>query len=153
MHALELKVPPVVVVLITTSVMVVLAQAAPSLGFEMPARNGVALGLVLMGAAVAIAGVVAFRRAHTTVNPMQPQTSAALVQSGPYRFTRNPMYLGMLLGLGGLGVWLSNVLALLLLPAFVLYMNRFQIEPEERTLAAIFGGRFVTYQAAVRRWL
>lgn len=153
MHALELKVPPVVVVLITASVMVAIAQAAPTLGFAMPARNGVALGLALMGAAVAIAGVVAFRGAHTTVNPMQPQTSAALVQSGPYRFTRNPMYLGMLLGLAGLGVWLSNVLALLLLPAFVLYMNCFQIEPEERALAAIFGGRFVTYQAAVRRWL
>jgi protein-S-isoprenylcysteine O-methyltransferase Ste14 len=75
------------------------------------------------------------------------------VRSGVYSFTRNPMYLGFLLVLVGWATFLSNALAFLILPAFILYMNRFQIEPEERALASLFAEEFVAYKSRVRRWL
>jgi protein-S-isoprenylcysteine O-methyltransferase Ste14 len=98
-------------------------------------------------------GVVSFRRAGTTVNPLQPEATSALVVSGIYRRTRNPMYLGMLLVLLGWAVLLAHALGFALAAAFVPLMNRLQIGPEERTLTATFGPAFAAYQSAVRRWL
>jgi protein-S-isoprenylcysteine O-methyltransferase Ste14 len=84
---------------------------------------------------------------------MNPGASSSLVIRGVYTLTRNPMYLGFLLVLVGWAVFLSNTLAFLLLPVFILYMNRFQITPEERALASLFGQEFVVYKSRVRRWL
>ena len=111
------------------------------------------LWIVLAGALTSLLGVVSFRRAGTTVNPMTPESSSSLVVSGIYKLTRNPMYLGFLLALLGWTIFLSNVPALLCLPAFILYMNRFQIAPEERALAALFGQVFTAYKENTRRWL
>jgi protein-S-isoprenylcysteine O-methyltransferase Ste14 len=97
--------------------------------------------------------VVSFRRAKTTVNPMTPDAASSLVVSGIYRYTRNPMYLGFLLILTGWAALLSNMLALAVLPAFVVFMNRFQISPEERVLASLFPVDYAEYRARVRRWL
>jgi protein-S-isoprenylcysteine O-methyltransferase Ste14 len=119
----------------------------------MPARRILAGCLALAGVSIAILGVLSFRRAGTTVNPMQPEKASSLVTSGIYRVTRNPMYLGLLLGLIAWAVFLSNVLAFLFLPAFILYLNRFQIGPEEAALTRLFGQEFVHYQSHVRRWL
>ena len=63
------------------------------------------------------------------------------------------MYLGLLVILLGWAIFLANALAFVLLPAFILYMNRFQIEPGERALASLFGQEFVSYKSCVRRWL
>jgi len=79
--------------------------------------------------------------------------SSELVVSGVYRHTRNPMYLGLLLGLLGWGVYLANAFALLLAPLFIPCMNRFQILPEERALQQAYGERFLDYCRRVRRWL
>lgn len=76
-----------------------------------------------------------------------------MVTSGVYRVSRNPMYLGFLLALAWWVVFLSHLLAFALLPLFMWYMNRFQIVPEERALAAKFGSEFTEYSRAVRRWL
>lgn len=153
MHVLELKVPPVAVVLVTAGFMWLVAWALPALGFRFPARDLVALSLALAGAVTSALGVISFRRAGTTVNPMKPESSSSLVTSGIYRLTRNPMYLGFLLVLLGWAVFLSSLPAFLFLPAFILYMNRFQIEPEERALATLFGEAFAAYKARARRWL
>jgi protein-S-isoprenylcysteine O-methyltransferase Ste14 len=111
------------------------------------------LGLVLAGAVTCLAGVFSFQRAKTTVNPMKPNSASALVASGIYKYSRNPMYSGFVLILLGWALWLSNAWALLVLPAFVLYMNRFQIWPEERALMALFGQDYREYHSRVRRWL
>lgn len=153
MHALELKVPPVAVVLFMAALMWLVARAAPAFEFALPARGFLAVGLAVTGMVASLSGVVSFRRANTTVNPMKPDSSSSLVSSGVYALTRNPMYLGFLLVLAGWAVFLSNVLGLLLLPVFVFYMNRFQIEPEEKALAILFGPAFIAYQSRVRRWL
>ena len=131
----------------------VVAWAAPAFGFAFPAHFISAMGVVVIGIAIAGMGVFSFSRAKTTVNPMKPDSSSTLVVSGIYRLTRNPMYLGILLLLIGWGIFLSNALAFLVLPGFILYMNRFQIEPEERALTRLFGQAFVTYRSQVRRWI
>jgi protein-S-isoprenylcysteine O-methyltransferase Ste14 len=153
MHVLELKVPPVAVVLFMAALMWLVARAAPVFEIALPARGFLAVGLAVTGIVVSLSGVVSFRRAKTTVNPMKPDSSSSLVSSGVYALTRNPMYLGFLLVLAGWAVFLSNVLGFLLLPVFVFYMNRFQIEPEEKALAILFGPAFNAYQSRVRRWL
>jgi protein-S-isoprenylcysteine O-methyltransferase Ste14 len=109
--------------------------------------------LAAIGVAVALSGVLAFRRAQTTVNPLKPETSAALVSTGVYSFTRNPMYLGMVLGLFAWAVYLSSVWSLLGPVVFALYITRFQIIPEERVLDRLFGASFAAYKRRVRRWL
>ena len=153
MHALELKVPPVVVVLLMAALMWLVSWAEPVFAFAFPARYFFALSFTLVGLVVGLLGTASFRRAGTTVNPTKPEASSSLVNSGVYGLTRNPMYLGLLLLLAGWGVFLSNILAFMFLPAFILYINRFQIGPEERALASRFGPVFVSYKLRVRRWL
>ena len=116
-------------------------------------RIGAALVIAAIGAAFDVAGILAFGRAKTTVNPMKPEKSAALVCSGVYRITRNPMYVGMVLILLAWAVYLTSPWALFGPLAFAAYITRFQIKPEERMLAARFGDAFANYQARVRRWL
>lgn len=106
-----------------------------------------------VGVAIILAGFLAFLRAKTTVNPLTPEATTAMVTSGIYRFSRNPMYLGFLVVLTGWAMYLSNLLAFAFLPLFVLYINRFQIVPEERALCAKFSHVFTAYKCSVRRWL
>jgi protein-S-isoprenylcysteine O-methyltransferase Ste14 len=153
MTALELRVPPVVVTLMFAGLMWTAAAVTPSLTFDVPAGRAIAGILAIAGAAVAIAGVVAFRRAATTVNPVRPDAASSLVSSGVYRLTRNPMYLGFLLALIGWAVWLAHLLSFLIVPLFVAYMSRFQIRPEEQALRARFGESFESYSRSTRRWL
>lgn len=152
MRTLELRVPPVAVVLIFAAAMAGLGLVTP-VAIHVPGGLFVAVALVLAGVAVALAGVVAFHHQKTTVNPLRPEQSSALVATGIYRFSRNPMYLGFLLALLGWSVYLRSWASVLLLPVFVAYMNRFQIQPEERALAERFGPQFLAYCASVRRWL
>ena len=153
MHVLDLRVPPLALVLLVGAAMWIVTWAVPAFGFSFPARSLFAMAVVSAGAAIAGIGIVSFRRAKTTVNPMKPDSSSALVVSGIYRLTRNPMYLGFWLILFGWAIFLSNLLAFLLLPVFIWYMNRFQIEPEEQALTSLFGQAFLSYRSRVRRWI
>jgi protein-S-isoprenylcysteine O-methyltransferase Ste14 len=153
MRFLELRIPPPIVGLIVAGGMRAVAHFAPILPLPWLARLLVAVVLVAIGAAVAVSGVMSFRRARTTVNPLKPETSAALVSTGVYSFTRNPMYLGMALALFAWAVYLSSVWALLGPVLFALYITRFQIVPEERALDGLFGAPFAAYKKRVRRWL
>ena len=150
---LELRIPPLLVWLVLAGAMLGVSSVAPQLSFTMNGSSAIALVLVVLGGALASAGVVAFRRSRTTVNPLTPGASSSVVASGVYRISRNPMYLGFLLALAGWAVYLSNAAAIVLLPAFVAYMTRFQIKPEERALLATFGSEFALYMSRVRRWV
>ncbi len=153
MRVLELKIPPVVTFLLVGGMMWVTAQAGSGGRFVLPARLPVFAVFASAGMTIALLGVVSFRRAKTTVNPLHPEAASALVVSGIYRLTRNPMYLGLLLLLLGWAVFLANALAFVFPAAYIPLMNRLQIIPEERALAAKFGEGFSTYKARVRRWL
>jgi len=153
MQALELKIPPPVVAGLTAGAMCGLSLVTPL--FDVPAllRVSSAGTLALAGVGFILTGVLSFHRARTTINPMKPDTTSALVCSGIYRVTRNPMYAGLLFILVAWAVFLSSVWALLGPVAFVCYINRFQIVPEERALAALFGTSYAAYTACVRRWM
>jgi protein-S-isoprenylcysteine O-methyltransferase Ste14 len=152
MNDLELKVPPPVVALLVAAAMWGGSLLAPSVGVSACVRVGAAIAIALAGVAIAVSGAVAFRRAGTTVNPMQPEATSSLVSSGIYRLTRNPMYAGLALVLVAWAIFLSSAWALLGPVFFVFYITRFQIRPEERALAKIFGAAYLDYRARVRRW-
>lgn len=152
MHSLELRIPPVVLLAGFAVAMGGLARWVPR-ATVMVTPWWLASLPVLAGGLVSLAGVLAFRAARTTVNPVTPDASSAIVVTGVYRLSRNPMYLGFLFALVGWASWLGNAVSALALPAFVLYMNRFQIRPEERALHARFGAAYAEYTRRVRRWL
>ena len=150
----EHKIPPPVIDLAVGLLMWALARAVPAAQLwpqgAWPFGVGAALGIALAGGLIALAGAWQFRRARTTINPLSPAKTSALVTGGVYRVTRNPMYLGMGLVLIGWGVWLGNAAAWLALPLSVLLLNTLQIKPEERLLRQRFGDAYARYAERVR---
>ena len=153
MLKLEHRVPPPLVGLLVAIAMWLLRGLPPVFALPTLLRESVSLLLVAGGVAFDFLGILAFVRQRTTVNPLRPDNASALVTAGVYRFTRNPMYVGMALLLGAWAVQLSALWPFLGPLAFVLYMNRFQIASEERALQARFGDAWSAYAARVRRWL
>jgi len=149
---LETRIPPPIVMALVAGAMWVSRLAAPGLT-GVPALRVYAMGVLVLGIACALAGVFEFRRARTTVDPLHPEKASAVVDTGIYRITRNPMYLGMLLVLVAWAIWLANPVTLVGPVLFVPYMNRFQVRPEERALLRIFGEPYRAYLGRVRRWL
>jgi protein-S-isoprenylcysteine O-methyltransferase Ste14 len=153
MLTLELRIPPPVV-----GAIVAAAMWGATTGGAAPAplsvlQMGVCAALGLAGVGFDVAGLLAFRASRTTINPLTPQRSRALVTSGVYRLTRNPMYVGMALLLSAWAVALGSPWAAAGPLAFVLYITRWQIRPEERVLQALFGPDYADYCQRVRRWL
>ncbi len=153
LQALENKVPPPLVALVFGGLMGGASLGLPGLELAWGTRLLLALPLIGAGLLFVLAGGISFRRARTTVNPLKPEAASALVTSGIYRFTRNPMYVGFALWLLAWGLYLASPLVLLGVLGFVLYMNRLQIAPEERALGRLFGADFAAYRQRVRRWL
>ncbi|QIB50236.1 isoprenylcysteine carboxylmethyltransferase family protein [Pseudomonas sp. OIL-1] len=152
MNKLELKVPPLVLVTLCMLLMWAISHLFAGLSSSIPGASALAGLLAAAGVFIAVAGVVNFRQARTTVDPTAPERATSIVSSGIYRSSRNPMYLGFALCLAAWAVWLENPPAFLVLPGFVLYMNRFQIRPEERMLSEKFGSEYSRYCQSVRRW-
>jgi len=151
----SLKIPPPIVALIVLFAMK-LARTIPSFEYgliELPYHRPIGYLLAAVGILMVIVSNRQFHRASTTVNPMRPQEASTLVTAGLFRYSRNPIYLGMaLLTLAGVAIS-QNLLNLLLVIAFVVYITLFQIRPEEQALRAKFGGAFDTYCERVRRWI
>lgn len=153
MSTLELKVPPLLVMAILAALMWLVSLVLP--GIPVPALfkfSGLAT-LTSIGVLLFAFSGTSFVRAKTTVNPTTPDASSSLVTSGIYKRTRNPMYVGCVFLLIAWGLFLSNFYSLAFSAGFVLYMNRFQIQPEERALESLFGAEFLAYKNRVRRWL
>jgi protein-S-isoprenylcysteine O-methyltransferase Ste14 len=127
-------------------------QAVRPLPTVPPAAGRIA-GLLGTGAWLALAGpsIQRFRRARTSIVPIRPTT--ALVTSGPYRYTRNPMYVGLTALYAGVAAWRDNPWALLLLPAVLTTVDRYVIAREERYLEGAFGDEYRRYRSRVPRWL
>lgn len=154
MAALELKIPPPLVGAVVAGGMYAAASFVPPVLHLPPGmRVFAALALAAVGACLDLAGLLAFRKARTTVNPLAPQRSTAMVTNGVYGLTRNPMYVGLALILLGWAVYLASPWALLGPVGFVAFITRFQIGPEERALQARFGAAYSAYCARVRRWV
>lgn len=153
MNALEHRIPPPLVMLLTAFAMWQFARLLPPLEVDDTLRLVLAGMFLVDGLFCCIAGVYCFRVAHTTVDPLHPEKASHLVTGGIYRVSRNPMYLGFAILLLAWAVFLASPWMLLGVPAFMAFITRFQILPEERTLEALFGDAFRAYKADVRRWL
>lgn len=111
------------------------------------------IGLFAISCFLLLPAVLEFYKHKTTVNPLKPQAASALVIKGVYKYSRNPMYLGMACLLAAWCVWLGNPINIVCLIGFIFYMNRFQILPEEKALEELFGEDFNQYKSQVRRWI
>jgi len=96
---------------------------------------------------------IQFKKVATTINPFTPKTTSTLVTTGIFAYSRNPMYLGMALILTGICIYLGSWLGLVAIPAFIQYIDRFQIIPEETALKGLFPQPFSEYCTQVRRWV
>ena len=108
---------------------------------------------LVIGLFFSVSGVVSFRRAKTTVNPLQPESATSLVTSGIYQHTRNPIYAGFVMYLFAWAAYLNSIWSLWLIALFMIYLHRFQILPEEKALESIFGQEFINYRSQARTWL
>lgn len=149
----ENRFPPLLMVAAFALAMAYCAGMFGALSAHFWWQGWAALALLVLGGGIMLTAARQFRQAKTTVDPLHPEAASSLVQGGVFRFSRNPMYLGMALILGAWAVFLGNALALLLVGGFVAWINRFQIAPEERALRAHFGAEFDRYMAEVRRWI
>lgn len=147
------RIPPPLVALAFALLSYVLGRLIPLGVLSLPLQSAVAAALAGLGLVIIVISVREFMRVKTTVNPIKIDEASALVTSGPFGFTRNPMYLGMLLILTGIAVWLGQLSGLIALPLFIAYITRFQIMPEEAVMRQIFGDAFVAYSRKTRRWI
>ena len=148
--SLELKVPPAVVAGLAGVAQWFLTRRRRR---TMPLGAAAAASLAAAGVTVGVQGIVGFQRARTTVHPQHPEQSTALVTDGVNARTRNPMYVAMGLGLLGVAAFTGRAVALLPIVGYVAWLDRFQVQPEERVLAERFGEVYDDYRQHVRRWV
>ena len=155
MRWLACRIPPPLLALLCGCGMAVAARRWPQWPLSLPEGTGLAVtgGLLLLAVMLEGSALWAFVRRRTTISPLQPQRSSQLVASGFYRYSRNPMYLGMLCLLLAWGLWLAQGAAFAGPLLWALWINRLQIVPEERALQARFGPSYTAYCQRVRRWL
>ena len=132
-----------------------LAQAWPVAAITLSPwlRSTLSATFAVSGLLLNLLPKLAFGRAGTTVNPLRPSTSCALVTTGLHRLSRNPMYLGHALLLLAWACWLQHPAALAGVPLYMAYITRYQIVPEERALSTVFGAAYEIYRVRIRRWL
>lgn len=147
---LNTKIPPPVYALLAAGLMYWLHQNFPIAHWL--SAPWLAIFPAVLGGALDSWALLHFTRAKTTVNPWTPHKTSHLVIHGPYRFTRNPMYSGLLLLLTAWAIWLGSVSPWLVLPLFVTLITQFQIRPEEQILRQILGEEYEAYLGQVNRW-
>ena len=108
---------------------------------------------LLFGLGIFSAAVQSFKKHKTTINPLSPDKASSLINSGIFSYSRNPMYLGMLLILLSVSFKFNISVGLFISFLFKIYITRFQIIPEEKAMAKLFGEEFITYKNQTRRWI
>ena len=118
-------------------------------------KNKIIFGssMIISGLIIILFAIILFKKYQTTITPLNPFNATKLMTHGIYKFSRNPMYLGLLLMLVGISTILNPIGGFFLIPLFVLYLNFFQIIPEENAMADLFNGEFLDYKKNVRRWI
>lgn len=150
---MHLKIPPAIVFLVSSLLLWGINTITSAYQLNIPFTRLMAYVIFAMGGLIGLSGIIAFRRNKTTVDPTMPENASKIVTTGIYRFTRNPMYLGMAIGLVGGSIYKGNPLTLLAVAIFVGYITEFQIKPEEKALRVLFGEVYENYLNSVRRWL
>ncbi|QKJ23540.1 methyltransferase family protein [Poseidonibacter lekithochrous] len=151
--SLELKIPPAAVMLFFMVLMYFISSVFSSLNIDFMFQMFLSIETAVSGFVLIVAASYVFNEKGTSINPMKPESASSLVTNGIYKFTRNPMYLGIAVILFAWLIFLGNVLNIINIVLFILYMNRYQIIPEERALEKKFGDDYLSYRTKVKRWL
>src|SRR5262245_7999430 len=145
------RIPPPVLFVLALVLVVVLHRYFPVASVIPSPWHYTGIALAALGVAFGVWPVVLFRRARTTIIPFQE--SSALITDGPYRLTRNPIYLGMVLLLIAGSVFAGSLSPFAVIPGFIVIIQRFFISTEEAMLVQRFPAQYTAYSAKVRRWL
>ncbi len=149
---MKLKVPPPIVFLFFALMMYGVSKLLNVGFFDFFGRLYLMYFLMGLAFSIGLTALIQFFTSKTTTDPRKPQKANKLVTKGLFQFTRNPMYLGLLLFLLAWGLYLGNAFNVITAALFVMYMNKFQIIPEEKALLNIFGNEYAQYCTLVRRW-
>ena len=153
MKILEKRIPPPLVAILFGFLMKLLSCCNLAIEIPMSLKILVCSCLIVLALIIDISAIISFRKFRTTINPLNPSAATKLVVNGVYKFSRNPMYLGMVLFLRARGFYLGALLTLLIIPVFIFYITHFQIIPEEKSLQKIFENDFLDYKSKVNRWI
>jgi len=151
--SLELKVIPPVQFIISSGLMFSLATYFPQYYFNLSISLPLIILLILIASVIGALALYDFRKHNTTFHPHTPEKTSTVVDSGVFAYSRNPMYISLLLVLIALGIYLQNVSSFTIIPVFIWYITRFQIIPEEKMLNKLFPNDYLLYCQKVRRWL
>ena len=146
-----IKIPPPILVLILTSLVYFSSTKLESI--YLPYRQTVSVLILIIGIVVIISPVFDFIKSKTTVNPIKFQNVNRLVTTGIYRYSSNPMYLGMILIIISTTVYYLNFLSVFSPLIFYIWINKFQISREEIFLEGKFGNEYLKYKSKTRRWI
>ena len=150
---IELKIPPPIIALISATLMWHISKITNVYSYSPDLLAPYSIALLILGLSIDITALISFRLSQTTINPMKPSNTSQLVNTGIYKLSRNPMYLGLFCTLCAWAMWLGDALNLAVLFIFIYYITHFQIIPEEKILEKIFPEEFESYKSKVRRWL
>ena len=145
------RIPPPIVTLAFILLSFWLTSYLPKLVFNYQGLLSVLM--ILIGLTIMVIAVKTFKKNETTLNPLSPREASYLVTNGIFSYTRNPMYLGMIIILLGVTIYNGVYIGIIILPCFVLYLTEFQIKPEEEAMEEIFSADYTDYLKRVRRWL
>lgn len=150
---MKTRIPPPVLLIVTGAIMTLIARSNFALPADVPYSLVIALFFAAVGFLIDLLSLRQFRRAQTTVNPLNPEKATSLVQTGVFSYSRNPMYVGLVLILFGWAIWLGAASNLGVLALFVIVITEWQIKPEEAALRTLFGQEYDDYRQLVRRWI
>ena len=148
---LTTKIPPPVIALFFIGILYISSFAIS--GFTFEGQSYLALFIFILGLGCVISASMQFRKVKTTVNPLNPEDASHLVVNGIFKYTRNPMYIGLSSVIIAFGIFIGAWLVLIILPLFILSINYLQIVPEEIAMQKLFGEDYKAYCNSVRRWL
>jgi len=151
---MHLRIPPPIVALIGILLIFLSKDYILILYLHPHLQNTLSILFLIIGFMIIFSATKEFKKSETTVNPMKPETSTSLVTSGIFKYTRNPMYVGLTSILLASCFYFSSLLGIIVyVPLFILYITVFQIIPEEETMKGLFNDEYLDYCSKVRRWI
>ena len=150
---MKLKIPPALQVLVFALIMWGIHSQTEATHLVFEYQQHLSWALFCIGVFIGIIALYSFKRAQTSVDPLQPGKATSLVTNGIYKYSRNPMYLAMFFVLLAVAFRIGNLYTFIVLPLYVWYITTYQIKPEEEVLTALFEDDFTEYMKTVRRWI
>ena len=151
---MHLRIPPPIVALIGVLLIFLSKDYILILYLHPYLQNTLSILFLVIGFVIILSATKEFKKSNKTVNPMKPETSTSLVTSGIFKYTRNPMYLGLSSILLASCFYFSSLLGIIVyVPFFILYITVFQIIPEEEVMKSLFNDEYLDYCSKVRRWI